>query len=220
MLAIDIGGCSLKLAEFTFNEHGGMELLDYEFVEYPISDSDGDFVRDFSEAMRTALTGGKFISRQVRLSLSGQNFFTRLSNLPPVTETRSQMEQIVEFEAKQTVPYPMNEVVWDYQLIRHDATGEDAGTGSEMEALFVAVKEDLLTAIADVVEDYGKEILSIEVSPTSFFNAARANGIGTDQCDVILNIGGRCANLVFLDKGRIFTRTIPIAGHAITQQIA
>ncbi len=221
VLAIDIGGCSLKLAEFSFNEHGGMELLDYEFLEYPISDSDSDFLRDFSEAMRTSLTGGKFTSKQVRLSLSGQNFFTRLSNLPPVTETRSQMEQIVEFEAKQTVPYPMNEVVWDYQLIRHAAVGDDgSGMGDEMEALFVAVKEDLLTSISDIVEDYGKEIISIEVSPTSFFNAARANGIGTDQCDVILNIGGRCANLVFLDKGRIFTRTIPIAGQAITQQIA
>jgi type IV pilus assembly protein PilM len=89
-----------------------------------------------------------------------------------------------------------------------------------MEALFVAVKDDLLSAITDVIEDFSKEIISVEISPTSFFNAARANGIGQEQCEIILNIGGRCSNLVFVDHGRIFARTIPIAGHSITQQIA
>jgi uncharacterized membrane protein YgcG len=37
---------------------------------------------------------------------------------------------------------------------------------------------------------------------------------------MVLNIGGRSTNLLFVDRARFFARTIPIAGHTITQQVA
>ena len=54
----------------------------------------------------------------------------------------------------------------------------------------------------------------------SCYNSARANNVGANECQIILDIGGRCSTLIFLDGSRFFVRTIPIAGDTITQQIA
>lgn len=242
ILTVDIGGESLKMAEFSLPPDGGVHLEKFAFMEYGEQEKDAGVPEVFSTVYERMLAEHQFKSKSVRLSISGQAAFSRLSKLPPLGENRQRVEQIVEYEAKQTVPYPMNEVVWDYQLVQRaaasdavepsPATADDtaaeaasapdiaSGGTDEMEALFVAVKRDLVEPITEIIQDSGKDILSIEIAPIAFFNAAKANKIGEDQCDLLLNIGGRCSNLVFADKGRIFTRTIPIAGNSITQQIA
>lgn len=241
VLTIDIGGDSLKMAEFSFPPGGGMMLEKFAFAEYDTDQKDADFADLFSAVYNRLLAENNFVSHGLRIAISGQLAFTRLSKLPPLGEDKGRIEQIVEYEAKQTVPYPMNEVIWDYQLVKHTIKSEvpaaqdpevNPETGEpvppkepeadidEMEALFVAVKSDLVTEIAEIIQESGKDILSIEIAPTAFFNAARANQIGVTQCDMILNIGGRCSSLVFADQGRVFARTIPIAGHSVTQQIS
>jgi type IV pilus assembly protein PilM len=49
------------------------------------------------------------------LCVSGQSVFSRFVKLPPVDKEK--VYQIILYEAQQNVPFPMNEVVWDYQLI-------------------------------------------------------------------------------------------------------
>lgn len=234
ILAIDVGGDSLKMAEFVVPPSGGLVLNKYAISEYDESIGETDFMDRFLSAYRRMLAEHKFKSKQVRVTISGQHAFSRLSKLPPLTENQAQVVQIIEFEAKQTVPYPMDEVVWSYQLIRHSGNRnhqvQDEGEAAtpneydadqdELEALFVAVKADLVSGIADVIQDSGKDILSIEMAPTAIYNAAKANNVGSEGCDMVLNIGGRCSCLVFFDQTRIYVRTIPIAGDTITQQIA
>ncbi len=226
ILAIDVGGSGLKMAEFTIPlSGGGMILNSYAIEEYGDEFAQGEFLDGFAVTYRRMLAEHNFTAKQVRLSISGQAAFSRLSKLPPLAGQREQLARIIEFEARQTVPYPMDEVAWAYQLIRHSGDAsvdidEAADSNDELEALYVAVKADLLSQITDVVQDSGKDILSIEVASTAEFNAAKANQLGENGCDMILDIGGRSSSLVFVERGRIFVRSIPIAGDAITQQIA
>lgn len=223
ILAIDVGGSSLKMAEFTAGASGALVLDSYAVQEYDESYAQGEFLDGFAVTYRKMLQENKFTAKSVRISISGQAAFSRLSKLPPLAGQREQLAKIIEFEARQTVPYPMDEVAWAYQLIRHAGSAsdeEELDSGDELEALYVAVKADLLSIVTDVVQDSGKEILSIEIAPTAIFNAAKANQLGETSCDMILDIGGRSSNLVFVERGRIFVRSIPIAGDALTQQIA
>ena len=223
ILVIDVGGNSLKMAEFLVPVSGGLVLKDYAIGEYADSLGDTDFLDRFLTAYRTMLAEHKFVSKRVRVSISGQHAFSRLCKLPALMEKQqSQVQQIIEFEAKQTVPYPLNEVVWDYQLLHHvvESGAEDQPPENELEALFVAVKSDLISGIADVIQDSGKDIVSIEVAPTAIYNAARGIEVGMNGCDMLLNIGGRCSTLIFADGNRVYMRSIPIAGDTITQQIA
>ncbi len=232
VLAVDVGSSSLKMAEFFFSESGAMVLEKFAFREF--DDRDADPAAAFADAYRRMLAEHQFRSRRVCLSISGQTSFTRLSKLPPLSGNLSAVAHIVEFEAKQIVPYPMNEVVWGYQLISHVQTIEHAveaaNPGEEpqveveesedFEALFVAVKNDQVAMFTDPILNSGKEVLSVDVAPIAMFNAAKASQCSGDECTLLLNIGGRCTNLVIVDSGRVFVRSIPIAGDTVTQQIS
>lgn len=226
ILAIDVGGNGLKMAEFAIPlSGGGIILTNYAIMEYGEEFAQSEFLDGFAVTYRRMLAEQNFTAKQVRISISGQAAFSRLSKLPPLSGQREQLSRIIEFEARQTVPYPMDEVAWAYQLVRHSGESSEnledlADMDEELEALYVAVKADLLSQITDVVQDSGKDILSIEIASTAEFNAAKANQLGENGCDVVLDIGGRSSSLVFVELGRIFVRSIPIAGDAITQQIA
>jgi len=230
ILTIDIGSDCLKMAEFLYPPEGAMKLESFAFLEYDEELRDHELPEQFAQAYKKLLEEKDFTAKKVRVAISGQSAFSRLSKLPPLGGDVQHIEQIIEYEAKQTVPYAMEEVVWDYQLILHqnesgkavdsEEDSAEANDIEEMEALFVAVKDDLITELSEIIQDEGKEIISIETAPIAFFNAAKANLSDDDQCDLLLNIGGRCSSLLFADKGRIFTRTIPIAGASITQQIS
>ena len=229
VLAIDVGAASLKMAEFTVNGAGESVSLERYAVKEFVGDlNETGVVEAFAATFQQMLQENTFFSRQVRLSISSMHSFQRLSKLPPLMGNRARAAQVVEGEAKQTVPYPLEEVIWDYQLIKHTRVFEvksDDGAGSmdsveELEALFIAVKEDLLTALGTVLLDAGFEVLSVEVAPTAIYNAAKANGLGEGGCDMILDLGGRGSNLIFVEGGRVFLRAIPIGGNTITQQIA
>jgi len=214
ILAIDIGACSLKIASFSFPQAGGLVLEGFYFNEFAGDLKDEEYKDALRDALQEAVSEIDFSAKDVYFTFSGQSAFIRFVKLPPVGEEEDRIKQIVEFEAKQNVPYPMNEVIWDYQLIGsvHDET--------EIETMFVVVKNDIINGLTGAIEEIGKDPLLIDVAPTAAYNAARANGIGDNDCSMILNIGGRCSSLIFIDSGRFFVRTIPIAGFTVTQQIS
>jgi type IV pilus assembly protein PilM len=178
------------------------------------------------------LAENNFTAKKVRLSLPAQNSFQRLGKLPSIVGAKSSVSKIVEFEARQNVPYSMDEVEWDYQLIHHkweetrDETQEDGTITSvteqleEYEALFVAMKSEQITEYTEVIEDSGKTVLSVEIAPEALFNVAKAAAVGPEECVVILNIGAKASSLIIADHNRIFLRSIPIAGSTITAQIS
>ncbi|MBO5763507.1 MAG: pilus assembly protein PilM [Lentisphaeria bacterium] len=231
VLAIDIGGGCLKMAEFSFPESGGIVLERFGFRD--LGDRELDPAWAFSEAYHQLLKEIPFKSKNVRLSISGQVSFSRLSKLPKLTGNSSAIGKIVEFEASQVVPYPMNEVVWGYQLLSHKVKvehvfepviGGDAPTVEveevdEFEALFVAAKNEQVTAFTDVIINSGRKVLSVDTAPLAMFNAARASQQG-DQSSLLLNIGARNTSLIICSGDRIFVRSIPIAGDTVTSQIA
>lgn len=236
VLTIDVGGNCLKIAEFYIGENSDLVTLrQYAIREFPTDLVEENFAEAFKHTFTELIQENNFTTNQVRLSISSLHAFQRLSKLPPLMGNRSRAAQVVEGEAKLTVPYPLDEVLWDYQLIKHTKVFEVEAeptddpeapvekiqeTVEELEALFVAVKEDLVSDISTVLLDADFEVLSIEVSPTALYNAARANMFGEESCDMILDLGGKGSNLIILDGNRVFIRAIPIGGNTITQQIA
>lgn len=214
VLALDIGADSIKAAEFTFPHGGGMILEKFAFIEYGGDLKEEELAVAMKNAMRTTLTEKGFQSSKIYVSISGQSTFIRFVKLPPIGEKEERVRQVVEYEAKQNVPYPIEQVVWDYQLIG----GVEAG--AEIEVMFVVVKDSVVEEITNTIEELKKEVIMVDVAPAACYNSARANEVGGQECVMLLNIGSRCSSLVFIDSGRFFVRPIPIAGHAITQQIS
>ncbi|UDQ97383.1 pilus assembly protein PilM [Lentisphaerota bacterium WC36G] len=215
ILAIDIGSDSLKFAEFLYPAEGGLCLEKFSFSEYPV-DTNNPNLEVVNSILKDKLKD--FSSKNVRVSLSGKSSFVRFANnLALGGESSERIEQIIAYEALQNIPYAANEIAWDYQLL-NDPNAEDSN--GEADVMIVVVKNDFITSIIETIEGIGKNVISVEVSPSASYNACYANDVGYDGCELLINIGGKSTTLLFLDHGNLFIRTINIAGHTITQQIA
>jgi type IV pilus assembly protein PilM len=86
--------------------------------------------------------------------------------------------------------------------------------------MIVAARSELIDAISRALINVGCEPEVVDVAPVAIYNATRFNYADADGCTLVIDIGARCTNLVFVEAGRIFYRTIPVAGNTITSEIA
>src|SRR6476620_567312 len=132
ILALDLGTQTIGIAEFQTGKSGGLVLTNLKSSEL-LADPGADATRlsQAKYAMAETVSALGYKGANVNYCVSAQSVFTRFGKLPSVGE--EQVDQIVTFEAQQNVPFPINEVVWDYQLV-------DSGSQSQVEVVIVAIK--------------------------------------------------------------------------------
>jgi type IV pilus assembly protein PilM len=208
-LAVDFGAANLKLAEFDINEAGGLLLKQYGFRSMG---QEGSQEATREAAMLTSLQGllaeRSYGSKNINLCAPGFHTFSKFVKLPPVDT--SKVTQIIQYEAQQNVPFPLEEVVWDYQILGSNATGE-------LEVLLVAIKSDIVEGLFKVAQSAGLRMQLVDVSPAALCNAFRYNYGDMEGCNMLLDIGAKTSNLLFFEKGNMFSRSINIGANAITQ---
>jgi type IV pilus assembly protein PilM len=212
ILALDIGAATVKVAEFQPSKtSGGLRLTNFNYAELGIDPEHEESRKALIiSTLANALKEKNIRATRVIFSVPGQSVFTRFVKLPPVEE--SKVVQIIQYEAQQNVPFPIEEVIWDYQLLGSTPSGE-------LEVVLLAIKSDIIEELREDVESAGLQTEMVDVAPMALCNAVRYNEGDTEGCTMIVDIGARTTNLLFLEKGRVFSRSIPIAGNAITNGI-
>ena len=122
-LAVDFGAGSLKLGEFEVNEAGGLRLKG--FAIKPLgAEGAQDSTREATilKASQEALAEKGIKAREVNVCAPGFHVFSKFVKLPPVDAGK--VTQIIQYEAQQNVPFPLAEVVWDYQILGSAPSGE------------------------------------------------------------------------------------------------
>jgi type IV pilus assembly protein PilM len=84
----------------------------------------------------------------------------------------------------------------------------------------VAIKSDLLDEINAAVEGTGLHTSIVDVAPMALYNAFRYNYSDLKGCSLLVDIGARTTNLLFVEPTKIFSRSVPIGGSSITTAIA
>ncbi len=213
ILALNLGTQTISLAEFHINADGGLTLSRLKQIEI-LGDPSADPTRSAQTKLQVEHLVGELglRGRSVNYAIASHVIFTRPVTLPSVGEA-SQVEQIVIFEAQQNVPYPIDEVVWDWQLL-------DAGDGSKVEVILAAIKSDLLDEINASAQAGGLKPAIVDIAPMALYNALRYNYPDAEGCTILLDIGSRTTNLLFCEPGKIFPRRLNIGGSSITTAIA
>ena len=152
----------------------------------------------------------KLKGRSVWYSIAGHIVFTRFVKLPPFQDDKA--DQIVEFEARQNVPFPINEVIWDYEFI-------DTPGSAEREVALVAIKAEALNDVNDQVESVGLGVEGVDLAPLAVYNAFRFSYPDVDEPALIIDLGARSTNLVFVEGPKVFTRNILVGGSTVTGAI-
>ncbi|MEA3188144.1 MAG: type pilus assembly protein PilM [Chthoniobacter sp.] len=203
---------TIGLAEFRTSSSGGLVLSNFKLTEL-LADpaAEGSRVAQLKIAVQEMFQALKLKPGRVNYAIPAQSVFTRFVKLPSVEA--DQVEQIITFEAQQNVPFPINEVVWDYQLVG----GQE---NNKMEVVLVAIKADLLDELNDAVEDFGLKTNVVDVAPMALYNAFRYNYSDMSGCSLLIDIGSRTTNLIFVEPNKVFSRSIPIGGSTVTGAIA
>jgi type IV pilus assembly protein PilM len=171
---------------------------------------------DPKEAARVAL--GTLISQHdlgkatVAISVPGAQSFARFAKLPPVD--KKNLVDIVKFEAMQQIPFPIDEVQWDYQTFV-------APDSPEVEVGIFAIRTESVNEVLHGWHDVGVTPDILTLSPLAAYNAVawdQVFGEGTPGT-VILDVGTTSSDLIVAEAGRLWIRTFPIGGHNFTEAL-
>ena len=126
---------------------------------------------------------------------------------------RQRQAQIVAFEAQNAIPYPLNEVIWDSQVMSSD--------GVEAEVLLFALRTEIATRIATLVSGTGLRPSTIQAAPLLDSQAFRLAGGSTAEEVLIINVGARSTTLSFVGPGGVNIQTATnIGGNLLTQGVS
>ena len=212
IISLNLGSQTIGLAEFRVQAHGGLVLLGYRLRDLPVEAAGEEMRRtQMTIALREMLAELHIKRGLVNYALPAQSVFSRFVNLPAIEQEK--IEKIVSFEAQQNVPFPIDEVVWDYQLV-------GGGLDQQVQVVLIAIKVDLLEEINAAVEETGLRTSIVDVAPMARYNAFRYNYSNLSGCSLLAYIGARMTNVLFIEPGKVFSRSVPIGGSSITAAIA
>ena len=212
LISLNLGSQTIGLAEFRTHAHGGLVLVDYRLREIPAELlNEETHHSQIATALREMMDELRIKHGRVNYAIAAQSAIARFVKLPLVDQEK--IERVIGFEAQQNVPFPIDEVVWDYQLV-------GGGPDKLVEVVIVAVKAEYLETINAAVEESGLRADKIGLATMGLYNAFRYNYTNIPGCSLLVDIGARTTNVLFIEPGTIFSRTVSIGGSSITAAIA
>src|SRR3954452_20682655 len=164
---IDLGQCALKAIRMEMKDGQGVATA-FDYIEHPkiLSQPDADPDQLSREALEQFLSRNQLKGDIVCISVPGQSGLARFVKLPPVEEKK--IADIVRFEAKQQIPFPLDEVVWDYQKLSAGLVTD--GFALETEIGLFAMKRDMVNRYLQHFQDVDVEVHVVQMAPLALCN--------------------------------------------------
>jgi type IV pilus assembly protein PilM len=218
VVGLDIGSSAVKAVEL---KPSGKSFKVSAFATEPVppdSIVDGAIIDGtaVADAIRRVFENKAFKTKDVAASLSGNAVIVKKISLPVMTE--AELGESIFWEAEQYIPFDIQDVNLDYQIL-------DAGTGADgkgtMEVLLVAAKKEKIADYTGVIAQAGRTPVVVDVDAFALQNAYEANyGLEPEHIVVLLNAGASAININILSGDQsVFTRDISIGGNAYTEAV-
>jgi type IV pilus assembly protein PilM len=207
--SLDLGRSSLKAVRMR-RDRNNVEILDVEQIEYEVS-SDGV---NFSEQAREAISAFKSlhdVRDPVVVAHHGQGTLSRFIKIPAFDPKK--IKEMVGYEASQQIPFPLDEVIWDYHLVDGEyMPGEERDVG-----IFAARRD----AIEDFLVDFQSEGLSVESLTIGYLGLVNfiLFDIAPEEPTIFVDIGASHTDLILVEGRRFWTRALPHSGNEINSAI-
>ncbi|MDX1961628.1 MAG: type IV pilus assembly protein PilM [Pirellulales bacterium] len=227
---IDIGQSALKALKCrAADSPDKIEAEAFDFIEYPkiLSQPDADPVELIKDALEEFLKRNQVKGTRVAISVPGDRGLPRFVKLPPVES--SKIPDLVKFEARQQIPFPLEDVVWDFQQMP-GGTEED-GFSMETEVGLFAMKRDQVFRSLRPFTNAGIEVDIVQLTPISLFNYVvfdqmqdlpppeNFNPEDPPESLIVMSLGTDTSDLVVTNGYRVWQRSIPIGGNHFTKAI-
>jgi type IV pilus assembly protein PilM len=214
--ALDLGEWSLKIVRAReINRGTGQITVDLvEVIKY--SDLPCGYEAHVTERYHEGIRA--FLERhpigkgdRVCVGVTGHEVFSRFIDLPPVPLKR--VPEIVRYEARQQIPFNIDEVVWDYQPVK-----EEFEPGEEIRIGLFALKRERVTEFLEMFQPFRSNLHCIQAAPLALYNFILFDGATTGPT-IVLDLGAHTTDLLVVDYPNFWIRPILVAGDNLTMAI-
>jgi type IV pilus assembly protein PilM len=216
IVGLDIGSSSIKVMELREGKRG-YQLQHFGVV--PLQSEaivDGAFMNTGAivDAIVDLLQKEKIKTKDVVTSVSGHSVIIKKISLPQMTE--EELEESIQWEAEQYIPFDINDVNMDVQIL-----GEDETDVGQMKVILVAAKKDIINDYTQAITEAGLNPVIMDVDCFAIENMFQLNYQSEPgQTVVLANIGASIININILKNGvSAFTRDINMGGNQFTEEI-
>lgn len=213
-LAIDAGAANLKVALFDPQSNGMLTLARYEVVSLGQRGLDEpDRTELLKETLQELLDRHEIRAKGLEANVCTPSYqcFTKFLRTPAVEG--SKVGQIVQYEAASQVPFPLDEVEWGFEVMGTADTGE-------LDVMLMALREEVIESISTVCNDLGIRLSVVDGSPAALRNAFMHNYAEVEGCSMLLDIGAKTSNVIFIEGDRFFVRSVNFGANSITQEFS
>ncbi|MCA8960099.1 MAG: type IV pilus assembly protein PilM, partial [Planctomycetes bacterium] len=206
--SVDLGKSSLKAVKM-HRERNSVEILAVDKVDFPVESGGIETLQAPKDALRTFASRNE-INCPVIVSHPGHSAFSRFIQLPQVDAKK--VEEMIGYEAQQQIPFPIDEVIWDYHVCASDEGALEREIG------IFAVRREV---ISDFIVDFESNGLApdhISIGYIGLLNYVNFD-LRPQKPAVIIDIGSEHTDLLIVDGGRFWVRNLGIAGNDITQTL-
>ncbi|HZZ30309.1 MAG TPA: type IV pilus assembly protein PilM [Pirellulales bacterium] len=227
---IDLGQCALKALLCRAGDEPGKIVAEaFDFIEYPkiLGQPDANPAELMKEALETFLSRNTVKGMKVAISVSGQSGLARFIKLPPVESKK--VPDIVKYEARQQIPFALEDVVWDYQQMAGGSVEE--GFALETEVGLFAMKRDQVNRALRPFTDAGIEVEIVQLTPVALYNfvtfdqmpdippVEQYNPEDPPPSVIVMSLGAGMSDLVVTNGYRVWQRTVNLGGNNFTKAL-
>ncbi len=224
---IDIGQAGLKAVRLRYAEAAHQALaVAFDYVPHPKILSQPDAIPEelIQQALETFLSRNDVRGDKVAISVPGQSTLVRFIQLPPVES--SKVADIVRYEAKQQIPFDLDDVIWDFQPL--GGAVEESGFLLEAEVGLFAMKRTDVDRQLKPFLDAKVEVDLIQAAPLGLVNVLCYDQIGIragesfvppEEYTILLDMGADNTTLIVSNGEKIWIRNVPIGGNHFTRAL-
>lgn len=216
IIGIDIGSSSVKLVQikksgnsYILQNVGILPLPTEAIVDNSLMDT-----TSIVETIKTLVKSLGIKTKDVACSISGNSVIIRKISLPAMTY--EELEDQIFWEAEQYIPYDINDVNLDFEILESDLLET-----AKMTVLLVASKKDFINEHVSVFNEAGLKLVIVDVDSFAVQNIYEVNyGYDSESIVALVNIGASIININIVKNGMSqFTRDIQIGGNLYTEEI-
>ncbi|MEW5910217.1 MAG: type IV pilus assembly protein PilM, partial [Thermodesulfobacteriota bacterium] len=215
VIGLDIGSRYIKAAEilktgagYTLKRFGMSSIEPNAIEEGTIKDPD-----HVAATIKTLLSENKFKNKNIATSIGGYSVIVKKINVQNMPE--SQLQESIQFEAEQYIPFDINDVNLDFQIL-----GENENNPTQMNVLLVAARKDMIEEYVHLIEMAGLNPAIVDVDAFALQNIYELNYPVENQNVALIDIGaGKTSLNILKGNSSEFIRDISFGCNQVNNQI-
>jgi type IV pilus assembly protein PilM len=217
LVGLDIGSKTIKLCEVLESRKSGFVLNKFGMITIPNGAIEDGVIKDsdtVSQAIRELFSAQKVKEKNVAVSIGGYSVIVKKIQVQSMTD--AELQETIQFEAEQYIPFDINDVNLDFQIL-----GESPITANKLDVILVAAKKELVDEYVNLIELSGLRPCVIDIDAFALQNIYEANYDTHEDVVALIDIGaGKTSLNIVRDGATLFMRDVSLGCNQINHKIS